>query len=61
MKDTIIKLYRVGQTEDYEPIGLFFTDDLDYFDYSQIEYDKKDAKEYELDLTGLKIFDPIKD
>jgi len=58
MKDGKLIVYRVGKTDDFEQ-GLFFSDTLDYYDYSDTGYDKKDAIPYELDLKGAKVVDPI--
>lgn len=58
--DKEIVVYRVGQIDDFKE-GLFFTDNLDYFDHSMTGYKKEDAKKYKLDLKNAKVFNPIKE
>lgn len=52
-----LTLYRVGEVGS----GTFFADNLDYYDHSMTDYNKKDAKAYSLDLSSAKVFDPMKD
>lgn len=53
-----IKVYRVGELHSGTN---FFTDDLDYYEKSDTRYKKEDAKEYELDLSNCKVWEPIKE
>jgi hypothetical protein len=52
-----LTLYRVGDVGK----GTFFADNLDYYDHSMTDYNKKDAKAYSIDLSSAKVFDPMKD
>ena len=52
-----LTLYRVGDIES----GVFFADNLDYYDTSMTGYDKKDAKAYTIDLSNAKVFDPMRE
>ena len=56
-------LYRTGDLDFDKKIGLFFTDDLNYYKYNtSYGWDKStDIKKYELDLSKAKVFDPMKD
>lgn len=53
-----IKVYRVGKLHDGTN---FFTDDLDYYEKSDTGYKRENAKEYELDLSNCKVWEPIKE
>lgn len=58
IKSGNIAVYRVGQVNDFSG-GLFFTDDLSYFDRSATGYIKKDAVAYNLDLNKAKVIDIV--
>lgn len=54
-----IPIYRVGEIEKSE-FGYFFAFDLDYYDYTDTSYKRKDAKRYLLNMNA-KIWDPVKE
>lgn len=58
VKDGKLIVYRVGQVADFKQ-GLYFADNLEYFDYSDTGYSREQAEAYELNLKGKKVFDPI--
>lgn len=57
-----VKVYRVGKDEqEYQNTTRFYTDNLDYFKYSDTGYSRNDAKPFLLNLTDFKVWNPIKE
>lgn len=59
-----VKVYRVDSKTDEDNSKWsnsirFFADSLDYYDNSDTGYNKKDTKEYLLNLKDAKVFDPM--